>query len=698
MNILQVLPELNVGGVERGTIDLAKYLVKAGHKAVVVSNGGNLVADLQAMGAVHYQLPVDAKNLLTMIRTVPRLAEIIRKEKIDIVHARSRVPAWIAYFACRRTRCVFITTCHGYYKGHAFSSVMGWGKKVIVLSNVIARHMIEDFGVPRERIRLIPRSVDLEKFKYKPVDRSPKPVFHVGIVGRLTPIKGHLYFIKAMAKVAREFPSVKIWIVGDASSSKDAYKEQLRVLVKRLGLWENTQFLGTQKNIPEILAQLDLLVLATTTQEAFGRVVIEAQAAGVPVVATSVGGVVDIIEDGKNGLLVPAADPQAMAEAVIRLLRDRNLSADISEEAYKKVREKYTLDLMVKNTLDVYEDALRSSRLLVIKFSALGDIILSTAALKALRTKFPRPYFKISVAVAQAYREILQRCPYIDELITCDFTNRDAGWAGFLKLATGVRKRAFDITVDLQNNKKSHLLSALSVAPDRYGYANRKLGFLLNKAIKDAGRNIDPVAHQFRILKQLGIEREELSLELWPSSADEAFVNDFLKSCWVDSSRPLVGINIGASARWPSKVWPQQHLARLCMELAKRDIRVVVTGTQDDAAAADALVALLANARPVNSCGKFTVNQLACLVRKCSVFVSGDSAPLHVSAAVSTPFVALFGPTDPRRHLPPAKNCVLLKKDVPCGPCYKSKCAKGTCMSSITPEEVLAAVERLLKK
>jgi lipopolysaccharide heptosyltransferase II len=715
MNILQILPELNVGGVERGTVDLAKYLVKAGHKAVVVSNGGDMVADLQALGAVHYQLPVNAKNIFAMFRAVPQLAEIIRKEKIDIVHARSRVPAWIAYVACRRTRTPFVTTCHGYYTAHGFSAVMGWGTKVIVLSNVIARHMIDDFGVPRDRIRLIPRSVDLEKFHYRAVERkpgrssAPSPAhvdgpgrasapLNVGIIGRLTPIKGHTIFIKAMAKVCREFPSVKIWIVGDAPSSKDAYKEHLRLLVERLGIRENTQFLGTQKNIPDILSHLDVVVLATTTQEAFGRVIIEAQAAGVPVVATSVGGVVDIIEDGRNGLLVPPADSQAMAEAVARLLRDRNVAADIAEEAYKKVREKYTVEQMVQSTLNVYEEAIKNHRLLVIKFGSLGDLILATAALKALRAKFNRPQYKISVAVGQEFSDILQRCPYIDELITCDFKNRDAGLAGFLGLATALRKCAFDFSVDFQNNKKSHLLSALACIPDRYGYRNRKLGFLLNKAIKDTERHCNPVAHQFRILKQLDIECGDSSLELWPGPGDEKYVAEFLKAQWVDDARPLVGINIGASRRWQSKIWPRQHLAQLCVELAKRDIRVIVTGMAEDAAAAESLAAGIPAARPVNSCGKFTINQLACLIRKCAAFISGDSAPLHVASAVSTPFVALFGPTDPRRHLLPAGNSVIIQKDTGCGPCYKSKCGKGRCMSAITPDEVLAAVEKLLGK
>ena len=171
-----------------------------------------------------------------MIKMVPQLAGIIKKEQIDIVHARSRVPAWIAYFAARITTRVFITTCHGYYRKHPFSYVMGWAKRVICPSNVIARHMIDDFSVPHERIRLIPRSVDLEKFKFISPDKKRTEEFNVGIIGRLTPIKGHLHFIKAMAKVARAVPRLKIWIIGDAPVSREAYKEQIQVLVRAWGL------------------------------------------------------------------------------------------------------------------------------------------------------------------------------------------------------------------------------------------------------------------------------------------------------------------------------------------------------------------------------------------------------------------------------------------------------------------------------
>ncbi len=696
MNILQILPELNVGGVETGTLDLARHLVKLGHKAVVISNGGALVKELESSGALHYQLPVHKKSIPAMIKMVPLVAEIIRKEEIDIVHARSRVPAWIAYFASRKTQKIFITTCHGYYKKHYFSYVMGWAKRVIVLSNVIARHMIEDFHVPYEHIKLIPRSVDLEKFKFISPDKKRKEEFNIGIIGRITPIKGHLDFIKAMAKVMRAIPRLKVWIVGDAPSSKEAYKESVRLLVRRLGLGHCTEFLGTQRDIPAILANLDLLVLATTTQEAFGRVIVEAQACGVPVVATQVGGVVDIIEDKKTGLLVPPSDPAGMAEAAIEVFKDPGLARSLADNAYRKVKEKYNVELMVENTLGVYRDALSNFKILIIKFSSLGDIILSTAAIRAIREKFPSNY-KITFLVGIDSKEAILNSPYIDEVLVCDFKNKDKGLKGLLGLGRILREKNFDLVIDLQNNRKSHILSFLTFALSRYGYDNGKFGFLLNQRIKCGPEALDPVSHQFRILKMLGIDLKNGRLELWPRREDESYIDEFLNSQWLSVNQKLIGINISASQRWVSKNWPLRYLAKLCEELGHRDMRVVLTGAEKDLPQAQSLINEVKNTKLINACGKTTVNQLACLIKRCAVYICNDSAPLHIAAAMDTPFIAFFGPTDPRRHLPPAKNHIVIRKDISCSPCYNPKCKTKECMELIKPEEVLEAVDKLLK-
>ena len=225
MRILQILPELNVGGVETGTIDFAKYLKVHRHHNVVVSNGGILVDELKKCGIKHYSMPVHKKSLWSIIKCVKDLRNIIKEERIDIVHARSRVPGWIAYFACSRTQAEFIVTCHGHYGNRIFSRVMGWAKLVIVPSHVIGRHMIDAFKVPAENIRCIARSVDLNRFNVSRDDEHGKSSFIISIVGRITPLKGHVYFLKSMAKVVRSRPYVKIWIIGDVPPKKASYKK-----------------------------------------------------------------------------------------------------------------------------------------------------------------------------------------------------------------------------------------------------------------------------------------------------------------------------------------------------------------------------------------------------------------------------------------------------------------------------------------
>ncbi|HQP09792.1 MAG TPA: glycosyltransferase, partial [Candidatus Omnitrophota bacterium] len=581
MNVLQIIPELNVGGVETGTVDFAKYLIDHGHGAVVVSHGGVLVPDLEGFGARHYTLPVHKKSLWTMIKTVKDLRSIIQEEQIDIVHARSRVPAWIAYFACRRTKAAFVTTCHGYYSSHWFSQVMGWGKLVIVPSRVIGRHMIDDFKVLPRSIRCIPRSVDLKKFdiEREPVEGVARCT--ITMIGRITPLKGHAFFLKAMARVVRTIPYAKVLIVGDAPARKESYRQDLELLARRMGIENHIEFLGNRRDIPQILAKTDVLVLSTITQEAFGRVILEAQAAGVPVVATNVGGVIDIIDDGQNGLLVPPKDTEAMAEAVIRLMKDRELAARLVAQAKEKLLNNFTLEHMASATLKVYEELLHSLNILVIKIGSLGDVVLATAALKAIRKKFSEA--KIHCLVGKESRKILHHCPHLDGIIVYDVKDKDRGFWGLFKISKKLRKFRFDMVIDFQNNRKSHLLSFLSFARESFGYDNGKWGRLLSNAIKDARKEISPVAHQFRVLEQLDIEyKPNTYLELWPSPHDRHYVQMLLDSEWLGNNPDIVGINIAASAKWKTKNWPVEHMAKFCDMLAAKNVRIVLTGMEKD--------------------------------------------------------------------------------------------------------------------
>jgi len=302
--------------------------------------------------------------------------------------------------------------------------------------------------------------------------------------------------------------------------------------------------------------------------------------------------------------------------------------------------------------------------------------------------------------VGKESRQILQRCPYVDGLIIYDPKNKDSGLFGLLKISRKLRKHKFDKIIDFQNNQKSHLLSFLSFPKESYGYNNGKLGFLLTSKIRDDNKKIPAVEHQFRVLKMLGIDYpKDAHLELWPSEKDRQYVQKLMDSEWLSNNKKVVGINISASEKWRTKNWPVKYIAQLCDLLSAKNIRAVLTGEEKDRDSSREL-SKLTKAKPANFVGKTDIMQLAALIDRCSVYVTPDSSPLHIAASMDTPCVALFGPTDPIRHTPPFDKLTVIKKDLPCVPCYNPQCeiVKHDCMKRISVQEVAEAIEKLMKK
>ena len=445
-----------------------------------------------------------------------------------------------------------------------------------------------------------------------------------------------------MAKIVRTMPNIRIWIIGDAPAAKQSYKAELQVLTHRLGIQEHVEFLGNRKDIPQLLAQTDVLVLSTVTQEAFGRVILEAQATGVPVVATSVGGVVDIIDDGHTGLLVMPKDPDGMAKAVMRVLNDKKFAARLAGAARQKLQENFTLGHMASQTLKVYEELLNSLNILVIKISATGDVVLVTASLKALREKYPRA--KITCLVGKESRKVLQNCPCLDGLIIDDTRQNSKGWIKAIRLSHRLRKYRFDKIVDFQNSRKSHLLAFLSFPRESYGYDNGKWSGLLTNPLKQYRDDIPAVDHQFQLLQTMGITPpKELALELWPSEKDRKYVQELLDAEWLGNVTRIVGINIAASQKWQTKNWPMEHAARLCDLLSSKGIRVLITGMEKDRPLVEQLLART-KSKPAVFAGRTDILQLAALIERCKVYITPDSAPLHVAAAMRAPLIAFSVP------------------------------------------------------
>jgi len=351
-----MVPALETGGVETGTIDLALSLKKLGQTVVVVSDGGKLVKELEKNGILHIKLPIHKKSI-TSLSLVPEVMRILKRENIDIVHASSRVPAWIGFLACRLTKTPFVTSCHGFYSKHFLSSVMGRGKLVMVISETIKERMVKDFKVPEKKIRLVYRGVDLGRFPYDSAKYDKKKGRSVVInIGRLTPIKGQREFIKAMKHVLDRITTVEAWLVGDG---KEYFLDELKKVRDEQGIAGHIKFLGRRDDLKDLLKVADCLVLSTNVPEGFGRTLIEAGASGTACCASDTGGIKEILEDGVSGLLFPPGDDVKMADAILKMLSDTELSRKCAENLRKKVEERFTLDKMARETLSVYEEALR---------------------------------------------------------------------------------------------------------------------------------------------------------------------------------------------------------------------------------------------------------------------------------------------------------------------------------------------------
>ncbi|MDD5613712.1 MAG: GT4 family glycosyltransferase PelF [Candidatus Omnitrophica bacterium] len=703
MKILQILPELNLGGVEKGTIELAKYLALNGHFSVVISNGGALDKELQGLGIKHYKLPVHKKSLLTIF-TVPKILKILKKEQIDIVHARSRVPAVVGFLAFRKyAKCInisqflnstpsFITTAHGYYRRHLVSKIMAKGKLIICPSRIIAKHMVDDFNVSLDRIRLIPRGVDLSKYEFiLPSNKDWKhPVF--AIIARLTPIKGHIDFIKAFREVLMVSPFAKAWIIGEPSPGKEGYLKELQVLIKRFGLENTVDFLGVRYDIPELLKKIHVLVQPSRMPESFGRVVIEAQASGVPVVASDLGGYKEIIENNKTGYLISAQDVKSISKAMIKIVKNSDSYDQMAIAAREKVERLYSLDNVHQSVLSVYQESLAMLTILIIKFAALGDAILSIPGIRALRSKFP--HAKICLLTTYATADIFKNCPYIDKLLI--YPSSYFKYIGLLRCLKNIRKISPDISIDLQNNKLSRLVAYFAGIYQRYGFNNGKFSFLLNKRQSLPKGPLLPVEHQAALLSKLGIRDLDKRLELWIEESSQKRIDEFLESHWLSRTQLLVAVNIGASGRWSSKRWATGKIIALVDKLGAYNLRCVLTGIKSDKDLADFIVKNCKN-KPINAVGKTDISLLAALIHRCDILVTSDSAPLHIAAAVRTPVLALFGPTDPGRHLPTGEDVYFIRKDTACRPCYKTDCHKNNnCMAMITVEDVFSKILDIL--
>ena len=359
MKIVQLLPELNEGGVERGAVELSRELVKLGHESIIISAGGKLVDQIKKDGGTHITFDVHSKNILTAPFRVLKLRKILKEIQPDVIHARSRVPAWITYLANKSLSFPFVTTVHGFNSVNAYSKVMTYGDKVICGSKFMIEHIMKYYQTPMEKIVLIPRGVDMDAFgselnkdfisefkqKYMLDDH-----FIITQVARITHWKDQKTTIKAFIEVKKHIQNAKLLFVGSVDGSRTHYYDELRKMIEESPYAEDIIFTGNQQHVKEIFSLSDVSISASNKPETFGRANVESIFMGTPLIATNIGATADYVIEGKNGYLFQPNDAEMLSKLIIKSSK----STFDQEEMASHVKNNFSLKQMVDKTVSVY--------------------------------------------------------------------------------------------------------------------------------------------------------------------------------------------------------------------------------------------------------------------------------------------------------------------------------------------------------
>ncbi|MDA9707829.1 glycosyltransferase family 4 protein [Alphaproteobacteria bacterium] len=375
ISVMQVLPHLNSGGLVSGAVEISKELVNSGFKSIVVSSGGYKENEIIRNNSILEVLPVHSKNIFTIFNNKKKLIDLAIKYNIHLIHARSRAPAWSAYFAAKELNLPFVTTFHGTYGTENFfkkkyNSIMLKGNAIIAISKFIKKHIQGEYGIT-ENIYVIPRGVNTNIFSPNKVSsarliNAAKKISIEGndqiilLPGRLTNWKGHKLAIKAISRLkAKNF---KLVFIGDLQG-RIKYRNELINLATTLNIANKVIFINHTRDLPSYLMLSDLVLSCSTKPEAFGRTVLEAQAMGKPVIAFNHGGSVELINDNENGTLCKVADIDDLAANIEKVLQLSIYKRKVlSKKSISNVNKKYLTKFMCKKTLNLYIKLIKNFR------------------------------------------------------------------------------------------------------------------------------------------------------------------------------------------------------------------------------------------------------------------------------------------------------------------------------------------------
>ena len=379
IKVLQVIPKLGYGGAETGCYDIAHYLAEKEHGSFIATSGGELLKFIKKDRVKLFRLPVHSKNPILIIFNTLFLIIYIFLNNINIVHARSRAPAWSCYFACLITRRNFVTTFHGTYNFENnlkkfYNSIMLRSKLTIAGSNFIFNHINEKYSEylnRKKKLRVIFRGINVDYYNIKNVSilKQERIVrdwellrnkFTILMPGRLTQWKGQEKLIEALNILIEDYnnPNFQAIMLGSDQGRK-VYKKRLIDLVQRYRLSRKIKFINHCKEMPVAYSLADVVVSASVRPEAFGRVAVEAQAMSKPIIASDLGGSKETILKGKSGFLYKHDDPRHLAKILNTVIElDQDTLKSIGNEGRKNITKKFDVEAMCDSTLREYKKLL----------------------------------------------------------------------------------------------------------------------------------------------------------------------------------------------------------------------------------------------------------------------------------------------------------------------------------------------------
>jgi lipopolysaccharide heptosyltransferase II len=719
-----------MGGGQWSLYYLIKHLDKGiFHPIVVCPAEGELAERMRGVGAEVICLDVGRIRYLNPL-IIKKFISLIRDKRIDLIHTDSPTETFYAGIAARMTGTPLIwhirVSDGEWLLDRVLSSL---ATRLILVAHALSQRFpwLED----SQRIVVIYNGIDLEEFDNFPATSSIRTELNVSqdtvllvCIGRIEERKGQEDLISAM----RDIDNAKLILVGGGDKR---YIRRIQNLCKEFGISDRVFFTGYRDDIPSVLRDIDIFVFPTIKGEGFPRVILEAMAAGKPVVATDNAGNPEAVVDGLTGYIVPAGGSSSLAAKLNELVANKKKRTAMGGAGRKRVEGFFPIQRNVEGTQNVYLDILEKHNersivahgfdrmiiglksrmigiylgirkillwpltalrevtmlpqhdiksILFLRHDRIGDMVLSTAALKALKRAYPDAM--ITVLASKRNYEILKHNPHVDEIFI---------YKGVIRFIREIRSRDYDLVIDpfLTYELQQAFMTHLARGKYRIGFARagREIFFNLKGPVASSPKKM--VDHLLDLVEAVGGKREGCVPEVFLTDEEQQWASEVLSNKGIGEHELIVAIHTGAY--YPSQRWPTERFGELARRILEQyEVKVILLGSRDEQDLVKKVKEIAG--KGIKDFSGLRLRKLIALLSKCDLMVCNNSGPLHIASALKVPTVSMIGPTVTPLWLPSGKHDVLIKKELSCSPCNRAICKGHECMESITADEVFESV------